>query len=438
MMRQRWMVLLAVFLLLLVGCGRRVVREQRDEAAEAAAVAEEAGTLSPEPVRAGVTILAEGVVQAVQPVLPLAFEAGGRLLELHVEVGDTVQAGDPIATLDDRALQEAVTSASLQVAQSENSLVQAQLALDDLLAWESDETAVALAEANLAAAQSALESAQASDAVAGNSLTSARIAVEQAERQLDEAQEYYDNVFDPARDWEQYVKERVCYRGEGGMIPCTGPYYDERIKAEREEAPRVLQAAEESLEAARAQYNLARAGVDNDTAVAATASVVSAEQALEQATTGPKESEIDAARLSVEQAEITLEQSRLSLQQAQDGLAQAELVAPGSGTVLSVEIAVGAMLGAGTPVVTLLDTERLEFHTTNLSERDLAQIAPGQEAEVTLKAYPNDPLEAEVVLIGVQAGAPVGDAATFPVVLVLNETDLDLRPGMTGRVEIRN
>jgi RND family efflux transporter MFP subunit len=172
--------------------------------------------------------------------------------------------------------------------------------------------------------------------------------------------------------------------------------------------------------------------------VAAQASVVSAQQALEQATTGPQESEIDAARLSVEQAEITLEQSRLSLQQAQDGLAQAQLVAPGSGTVLSVEVAVGAMLGAGTPVVTLLDTDRLEFHTTNLSERDLAQISPGQEAEVTLKAYPNDPLEAVVVRIGVQAGAPVGDAATFPVVLAFSDTDLDLRPGMTGRVEIRN
>jgi multidrug efflux pump subunit AcrA (membrane-fusion protein) len=393
---------------------------------------------SEEAVRPGVTILAEGVVQAVQPVLPLAFEAGGRLLELHVAVGDTLRAGDFIATLEDTTLQEAVTSASLQVAQSENSLVQAQLKLDDLLAWEPDETAVALAEANLAAAQAALERAQSTDAVAGNNLTSAQVAVEQAERQLEEAQEYYDNVFDPARDWEQYVKERICYRGEGGIRPCTGPYYDERIKAEREEAPRMLQAAKENLEVARSQYNLTLAGLDSETALAARASLVSARQALEQATSGPTASEIDAARLQVEQAEITLEQGRLSLQQAQKALAQAQLVAPIGGNVLSVEVAVGAAVGAGTPVVTLLDAEQLEFHTTNLSERDLAQVSPGQAAEVTLKAYPNAPLAAEVVRIGVQAGEPVGDAATFPVVLVLGDTDLDLRPGMTGRVEIRD
>jgi hypothetical protein len=59
-------------------------------------------------------------------------------------------------------------------------------------------------------------------------------------------------------------------------------------------------------------------------------------------------------------------------------------------------------------------------------ERDLAQIARKmtQAAEVTPKTYPNDPLEAEVVRIGVQAGAPAGDGATFPVVLALNETGL--------------
>jgi hypothetical protein len=28
------------------------------------------------------------------------------------------------------------------------------------------------------------------------------------------------------------------------------------------------------------------------------------------------------------------------------------------------------------------------------------------------------------------------DAATFPVMLSLGQTDLDIRPGMTGRVEI--
>ena len=431
-----------IAILMLTGCGQRA--RQRGESVSgqqnqpsATPVSE---TASPSDDRAGAgpsrLVLAEGEVVAAVPALTLSFETSGRLVSLNVEPGGRVEFGETIATLADGALEDAVTSAELQVAQAETTLAGAELSLENLVTWEPDAAAVAAAEADLAAAQAALEEARGADAVAGDSLTSARIAVEQAERELADAQEYYDNVFDPARDWEQYIKKRICYRGEGGVIPCTGPFYDERIKAQREEAPRRLQAARDNLEVARAQYNVARGGVDDDKAVAARASVASAQQALERATTGPKPSEIEAARLEVRQAEISLEQSRLSLAQAQDNLDQTRLAAPRGGTVLSVEVAVGAAVGAGTPIVTILDTDQLEFHTTNLSERDLSKIAPGQEAVVTLKAYLDEEIDAEVTRIGVQAGAPVGGAATFPVILALGRTDLDLRPGMTGEVEI--
>ena len=86
--------------------------------------------------------------------------------------------------------------------------------------------------------------------------------------------------------------------------------------------------------------------------------------------------------------------------------------------------------------MSMLDPTQLVFQTTNLSERDLGQIFPGQTASVTLKTYPNELIDATVLSIGWQAGSPVGDAVTFPIMLGLSETDLDIRPGMTGRVEI--
>ncbi|MCA9925946.1 MAG: biotin/lipoyl-binding protein, partial [Anaerolineales bacterium] len=165
-------VLISLILMGLVGCRRDGFTVDAEPTTEAETSLEVVPTLPPP---TGTTILADGQIVAVNPVLVLSFEANGRLLELNVQPGDHVGAGDVIGTLDDGTLQDTVTNAELQVHQAELSLAQAQLSLDNLLNWEPDETAVALAEANLAAAQANLENAQTSDSVAGNSVTSARI-----------------------------------------------------------------------------------------------------------------------------------------------------------------------------------------------------------------------------------------------------------------------
>lgn len=420
-MTKKRIFLILALLFLVAGCEQERVENTAvgEEPADSSA---DAVTVTPQPTLpppGGATVLAEGELAAVNPVLSLAVEANGRLQQIHVQPGDRVEAGDVIAALDDDALQDAVTDAQLGVARAENSLAQAQLTLDDLLSWQPDETAVALAEANLAAAQVAYENAQSSDAAAANSLTAARVNLEQAQRNLAEAQEAYDTAFDPGREWEFGVPGRK-----------------ERLEQEREAAERNLAFAEENLEVAQAEYNLALAGLNADTAVSANASLLNAQQALADATAGPKASEIDAARLQVEQAAIALEQAEFTLAQAEDALDNAEVTAPWAGTVLSVEVAPGGMVSAGAPVVTLLDTEQLQFHTNNLSERDLAQIDVGQPAAVTLKAFPNDTLAGTVAGVAPQASGMVGDAAIFTVEIELAPTDLALRPGMTGRVEI--
>jgi HlyD family secretion protein len=157
------------------------------------------------------------------------------------------------------------------------------------------------------------------------------------------------------------------------------------------------------------------------------------------------ETELTAAQVELEllkdgpdPEKISLALSELSLAQERTAYADSQLFAPRKGTVLSVEAAPGALVGSDSAIVSLLDTTHREFHTTNLSERDLAQISQGQTAVVTLKAYSDDPIEAAVLRIGWQVGGVVGDAANFPVMLSLSETDLDIRPGMTGRAEIRS
>lgn len=437
-MNPKRFLILVVFLFLLVGCNREptIVDVSGNPDID---VAEESAMATPQATRTtggSTTIVADGQLVAVNPALPLSFQSGGRLLAINVKAGDQISTGDLIATLEDGLLREAVTDAELAVAQAENGLAQSQLTLDDLLAWEPDDMAVSLAEANLAAAEADYEDALSQDAVAGNSLTSARVNLEQAERALADAQEAYDIAWQEARDWELNYDEPTCLPGQGGPIPCTGITWKERLENERDATTRSLQRMEDNLTVAQANYRLTQAGLNQDSALTAEAAVASAQQALNQAQSGPEENEIATARLQVEQAEISLQQAEFNLEQARLALEDAKLIAPWNGIVLSVDAAPGAFVAGGTSIITLLDSKSLQFHTSNLSERDLAYVEPGQQAEITLKTYPNQPIAGEVNYVVPQASGQVGDAATFTVVIDIDESELELRSGMTGRVEI--
>jgi multidrug resistance efflux pump len=452
-MKTKPSILIAVILILLAGCGQAAETVVPGPAQVPGTTATPA--LSQAPARAGVTILADGLLQAAQPALSLAFETGGRLLAVHVRAGDRVQAGDAIATLDDTDVREQVTQAELN-------LQLAELALEDL-ARGADPSALASARANLASAQAGLASATSSLAAltsppgeyqilaAQQSLQGAKQALQDlldlpdpdaiqiakanltaAEMQVQAAQAAYDRVAH---------LDYVAMSGEAmNLWQATTDY--ERAQAECNEA--LKGATEDQIAAARAQVSLAQAELDalqeapDPAALAAAEAQVTAAQAqVEQAQAALDALLAGPSTGDTATAEVNVAQARLALERAQRGLAGVELVTPASGMVIAIQAAPGAFVSAGSPIVTLLDITELGFHTTNLSERDLTQIAPGQTAVVTLKAYPGESIEATVVRIGLQAGPLVGDAATFPVVLALAETDLDLRPGMTGRAEIR-
>ncbi len=444
-MRKYLWFLLAVMLVLVVGCG------QAPAAVEpiATAAPEEPTPPSPSPVvaRPGVTILADGFVQAVQPPLPLAFETGGKLLAVHVRAGDLVQAGDLVATLDD-------THAQAELSQAQLNLQLAELALEDLTR-EPDPAALAAARASLASARANL--AALTSPPGDQQLLAARQILNGAKQAL------RDLLDLPDPDTVQIAKANLTMAEM--QVRAAQTAYDQVAHFEfaglTQQAMNLWQATT-SFEQAQAEYNKALKGATDDQIATARARVALAQADLDALQKGPNPDALAAAEAQVEQAqaaldallagasardlttaEINVTQAHLALASAQRGLDNVELIAPASGPgsawqAVAVHAAPGALVGGGSPIVTLLDTADLEFHTTNLSERDLAQIYPGQSAVVTLKAYPNDPLEATVVRIGLQAGAPVGDAVTFPVILILSEGDLDLRPGMTGRAEIRS
>lgn len=403
--------LLIFIFIFLTGC----TGEPVEVAPELTAGVEETATPFPTPeTSSSVTIQAEGVIQAVQPVLAVSFETSGRLLDVQVKPGDLVQTGDLIATLDDTDLQEAIAQAELQVEQAQNSLAQAQ---QNLVTVQADlpvrqaqaQQTLATAEENVRLAETQLNGlgAPASEAA----ITQAQADVLFASQRLEKAEKAYE----PYRDKPDTNLNKAYF---GTAWADAQLAYDAAVRRLNAltGTPSELTRAQMEADLAVAQAQLAQAQTNLDNLMAG------------------KVDEI--AQLNVEQAEISLSQSQLNLEQAQANLEKTQLFAPWSGAVLTVETYPGALVGSGSPIITLLDTSQLEFYTVNVSERDLGQIFPEQTAQITLKAYPNDPIQATVLRIGWQAGEPVGNEATFPVILVLDETSQEIRPGMTGKVEI--
>ena len=105
-------------------------------------------------------------------------------------------------------------------------------------------------------------------------------------------------------------------------------------------------------------------------------------------------------------------------------------------SAVSVDANAGATVGSGTTIVALLNIGDLYFVTDNLSERHVAQLRKSQQANITLRTYPDVILSGRVDTILPETERQANAEARFTAYIVLDETNLDLLPGMTGRVEV--
>lgn len=423
-----------------------------------AAATEETEEIQTATARQGnITISATGA-GAVIPAeeINLSFAGSGVITELLVNVGDNVQAGDVLARLDDSDVQEALLNAQLQLAQAamqtdatateigisyddinveqaQLNLQEAQAALDDLLNWEPDPDEIAQAEAALASAQASLNAALGSESASSTNITVNQISLEQAERDLADAQAAYNTAYDPGRDWE-----------------LSDPRRSDALERERESATNALQRAEDNLTIAEANLNASYSNTNRSSSTNAQGSVLSAELALAAAQSGPTEDEIAAAETAVRQAELALQQAllnresnQLSLAQAQmnvataeQSLADTELTAPLAGTVMAVNGAVGETAVSG--LITLADLEQplLEIF---LDETDLDKVGTDFEVEVVFDALPDDLFTGQIIQVDPQLTSTNGVSVIRALVL-LDESSFakpqTLPVGLNATVEV--
>jgi HlyD family secretion protein len=208
-------------------------------------------------------------------------------------------------------------------------------------------------------------------------------------------------------------------------------FEDEKLDAQSDQARASVKAARASLKQAKidrkqAARDLARIQTLAAKGVESPASVEKAQTALD---------ELD-ARITTLEAQVSLQSSSRAL--ADMTLRDAAIVSPIDGVILTRDVDPGQTVAATfqTPVLFVVaeDLARLRV-VADVDEADIAKVAVGQPATFTVDAFPQREFDATVVQVR-NAAQVVTGVVTYEVLLDVENTDGQLRPGMTTTAKI--
>jgi RND family efflux transporter MFP subunit len=146
-------------------------------------------------------------------------------------------------------------------------------------------------------------------------------------------------------------------------------------------------------------------------------------------------------RLSVphevmEMADAKVQRAQASVEIAQANLAQGTLTAPLDAVVASLNVIPGEYVQSDQAVITLAALHDLQIETTDLSERDIANVQLGDPATIFVEAL-NKTVSGKVITISPMADTVGGDVI-FKVTIAPDVQPEGLLWGMTAEVEIQN
>ncbi len=325
---------------------------------------------SPTPAASGIT--AEGRLEPVR-FAELALAADGSVSELLIQEGDSLQAGQVIARLqnnDAQTLEQAQASAATRLADAYQSVREAQTELDDFEV------------PNKFSGLSPLE------------------ATRTTFERLNKARATFEPYKDQSRKSLRLIK----------------PWYQTI-------APRVvLDTGEYTGLAYEYKKQVDTAWMDYRRAV----TWLELESALESAQAELAQAQLDDANLK----DATLAENTAG---ARAALANAELRSPFAGKVTSLDLKVGQSVTAGKPVVTVADFSGWVVKTTDLTESDVVNIRAEQPVTVTFDAVPGVTLNGTVTSIAEDYAEKQGDIV-YEVTILLSKAQPAMRWGMTAQV----
>ncbi len=199
-----------------------------------------------------------------------------------------------------------------------------------------------------------------------------------------------------------------------------------------------LEQARASLAKATADVGVAQASVTDATEKLDRATALSARRLIPQ-------SDLDSARVAEDQAKADLksalaqqQQAQASVDQTQVNLEHAVILSPIDGIVVNRKVDPGQTVAASFQTPSLFsiaaDLTKMQL-TATVDEADIGTVTVGQAAHFTVDAYPNQQFEGKVTQVRLQPRT-VQNVVTYDTIIVVDNSKLLLKPGMTATVSI--
>ena len=312
--------------------------------------------------------------------IPLTFPTTGRIVELNIQPGDSVKAGQVIARIDDTKLK----------------------------------TAVLQQEANLTSAQSKLQILK--DGFNAQTKAQAASALAKAQQNLTAAQQNAD---------PSYLANQVFLANQK-----VNQVSDELAKAQQSENTASIQSAQTSLNQALAAVKTAENAQNGGAAqalISAQSDVTSAQFQVNKEADGPKSGDLQSA-----QASIAIAQAQLA--SAQTDLDNATIIAPSDAIVVSSPLQLYEYTNT-TSIITLTPTGGNLQVDAMIDQADIAQVKVGQKVDITLDAYPDEHSSGTVSFVAIE-GKTTSNVTTFKVTVTVDQASDKLLSGMNANLDI--
>jgi len=394
---------------------------------------------------------------ALESVVEVKAPFAEAIATVQIEVGDSVQAGDVLATLDSTTLAATMenTWMALGVARqaldelmqpasdsermtAEAALLNAQEALTRLEEGPSD-AEIAAASLAIQKAQIDLQKLQSRNDPNSMEVRQARFALTQAERAVQDAQVAYDAV-----SWRGATDSA----GQAAALSsATIALESAQIEYEKATAPPTdieLQSAQIAISQAQSAYDKLYSDSTPAAIAQANATVAKAEEDLQKLEQGPSDSEIQKAENAVLEALNKFEEARNDLASG------STIVAPVDGLVTQVKVARGQVVERGATIATLASLNSFRVNLS-VTEEYILRIQTDAEVKITADILPDQVISGTVVYVAdidtssfalgatgsidASSGSGAGPA-TYPVIVAVNNDGSmeNLRAGMSVQV----